>query len=205
MSIAAAWPYCLAFFATPLVINSRRNLPAPLREWVHDLKPPNVLVALYDGKPVTLGRFWQLNSQGFRIIAKEVLDVRNDPKSYTRRHHHGHRRQRLPDQRGGRRASRSVDCRSTKSAARTVAAFPSTTIRRIRVQQVQYGSPAPVFLTGGHERESALARLVDVFSIGVRGQAFRDFLEGGRRQGKSGAKVVGEWRECEQSALGNRD
>ena len=63
-----------------------------------------------------------------------------------------------------------------------------------------YGSPAPVFLTWGHERESALDRLRDVFRIGVRGQAFRDFREGVRRQGKSGAKVVGEWREYEQSA-----
>jgi hypothetical protein len=45
-----------------------------------------------------------------------------------------------------------------------------------------YGSPAPVFLTWGHEQESALARLVDVFRIGVRGQAFRDFLEAGRNR-----------------------
>jgi hypothetical protein len=68
-----------------------------------------------------------------------------------------------------------------------------------------FGSPAPVLLTWAQERESALDRLRDVFRIGVRGQAFRDFREGGRRQGKSGAKVVSEWRECEQSALGNGD
>jgi hypothetical protein len=37
-----------------------------------------------------------------------------------------------------------------------------------------HGSPVPVFLTWGDERESALARLVDVFRIGVQGQAFRE-------------------------------
>jgi hypothetical protein len=35
-----------------------------------------------------------------------------------------------------------------------------------------FGSPAPVFLTWGHERESALARLLDVFRIGAQGPAF---------------------------------
>jgi hypothetical protein len=62
-----------------------------------------------------------------------------------------------------------------------------------------YGSPAPVFLTWGHERESALARLRDVFRIGVQGQAFRNFLEAGRKQGKSEAEIVEEWKGCEQA------
>jgi hypothetical protein len=56
-----------------------------------------------------------------------------------------------------------------------------------------------------HERESALARLRDVFRIGAHGQAFRDFVDAGRKQGKSEAEVVREWRECEQAALGNGD
>jgi hypothetical protein len=60
-----------------------------------------------------------------------------------------------------------------------------------------YGSPAPVFLTWGHERESALERLGDVFRIGVRGQAFRDFLEAGRKLGMSEVEVVGAWQACE--------
>jgi hypothetical protein len=63
------------------------------------------------------------------------------------------------------------------------------------------GSPAPVFLTCGHERESALAWLVDVFRIGVRGQAFRDFLEAGRKQGKSEAEIVEEWKGCKSAVV----
>jgi hypothetical protein len=58
-----------------------------------------------------------------------------------------------------------------------------------------------MFLTWGHERESALARLVDVFRIGVRGQAFRDFLEAGRKQGKSEAEIVEEWKGCERAVV----
>jgi hypothetical protein len=64
-----------------------------------------------------------------------------------------------------------------------------------------FGSPAPVFLTWGRERQSALARLMDVFRIGVRGQAFRDFVEGGRRLGKGDAEIVAEWRACEQAVV----
>jgi hypothetical protein len=63
------------------------------------------------------------------------------------------------------------------------------------------GSPAPVYLTWGHERESALARLRDVFRIGAHGQAFRDFGDAGRKQGKSEAEVVREWRECERAVV----
>jgi hypothetical protein len=64
-----------------------------------------------------------------------------------------------------------------------------------------YGSPAPVFLTWGHGRESALERLVDVFRIGVRGQAFRDFLEAGRKQGKSEPEIVRKWKECRRTVV----
>jgi hypothetical protein len=67
-----------------------------------------------------------------------------------------------------------------------------------------YGSPAPLFLTWGHGRESALARFVDVFRIGVRGQAFRDFLEAGRKQGKSDVEIVEEWKGCGQAVLGQK-
>jgi hypothetical protein len=62
-----------------------------------------------------------------------------------------------------------------------------------------FGSPAPVFLTWGHERESALERLRDVFRIGVQGQAFRDFVEAGRKQGMTEAEIVEEWKGCEQA------
>jgi len=64
------------------------------------------------------------------------------------------------------------------------------------------GSPAPELLTHPQERESALARVRDVFRIGVRGQAFRDFVEAGRKQGKSEAEIVRQWKECEQMVLG---
>jgi hypothetical protein len=64
-----------------------------------------------------------------------------------------------------------------------------------------YVSPGPVFLTWGHERASALARLVNAFRIGVRGQAFRDFLEAGRKQGKSEAEIVEEWKGCERAVV----
>ena len=64
-----------------------------------------------------------------------------------------------------------------------------------------YGSPAPVFLTWGHERESALERLNDVFRIGAQGQAFRDFLEAGRKQGKSEAEIVEKWEGCERAVV----
>jgi len=59
------------------------------------------------------------------------------------------------------------------------------------------GSPAPVYMTLGYERESALARLHDVFKIGKQGQAFQDFVEAGRKQGKREGEIVEEWREGE--------
>jgi hypothetical protein len=68
-----------------------------------------------------------------------------------------------------------------------------------------FGSPAPVFLTWGHERESALARLEDVFRIGVRGQAFRDFAEAGRKQGMTEEEIVRAWQACERAVMGNGD
>jgi hypothetical protein len=58
-----------------------------------------------------------------------------------------------------------------------------------------------VFLTWGHERESASARLRDVFRIGVRGRAFRDFLETGRKQGISAVEIVRKWKECERAVV----
>jgi hypothetical protein len=64
-----------------------------------------------------------------------------------------------------------------------------------------FGSPAPVFLTSGHERESAQARLRDVFRIGVRGQAFRDFLAAGRKQGMTEAETVWAWQACERAVM----
>ena len=43
-----------------------------------------------------------------------------------------------------------------------------------------------------------LARLVDVFRIGGQGQAFRDFLEAGRKLGMSEVEIVGAWQACER-------
>lgn len=67
------------------------------------------------------------------------------------------------------------------------------------------GSPAPVFLTWGHERESALARLRDVFRIGPRGQAFRDFVEVARRSGRTEAEIPREWQGWEKAVSPLRD
>jgi hypothetical protein len=64
-----------------------------------------------------------------------------------------------------------------------------------------YGSPAPVFLTWGYERESALERLRDVFRIGVQGQAFRDFVEAGRKQGIRDVEIVRAWQACERAVV----
>jgi hypothetical protein len=61
------------------------------------------------------------------------------------------------------------------------------------------GSPAPVWLAWGHQRESALGRLQDVFKIGDQGQVFRDFLEASRRLRERDAEIVAEWRACEQA------
>jgi hypothetical protein len=63
------------------------------------------------------------------------------------------------------------------------------------------GPLAAELLTYPHHRESALARLMDVFRIGVRGQAFRDFLEASRRLGKGDAEIVAQWRVCEQAVV----
>jgi len=66
-----------------------------------------------------------------------------------------------------------------------------------------YGSPAPELLTHPHEQESALARLQDVFRIGIRGQAFRDFVEAGRKRGMKEADIVRSWMQCE-AHIGHR-
>jgi hypothetical protein len=63
------------------------------------------------------------------------------------------------------------------------------------------GSPAAELLTCPHHRESALARLMDVFRIGVRGQAFRNFLEASRGLDKGDAEIVDEWRASEQAVV----
>jgi hypothetical protein len=64
-----------------------------------------------------------------------------------------------------------------------------------------FASPAPVLLTHPQEYESALGRLRDVFRVGVRGRTFRDFVDYGRKQGKTEAEIVAEWRDCEQKAM----
>jgi len=62
------------------------------------------------------------------------------------------------------------------------------------------GSPSPTLLTFPNEERSALARLRDVFRVGVRGQMFRDFVELGRKKGRQEADILGEWKACEQAA-----
>jgi len=61
------------------------------------------------------------------------------------------------------------------------------------------GSPAPVWLTLPKEKESALARLRNVFHIGVRGQVFRDFVESGRKKGQGAAVILKQWRAWEEA------
>jgi hypothetical protein len=68
-----------------------------------------------------------------------------------------------------------------------------------------FGSPAPKLMTQPHEQESALARLWDVFRVGVRGQVFRDFVEAGRRWGMTEAEIVEAWQVCEQALAGESD
>ncbi len=59
------------------------------------------------------------------------------------------------------------------------------------------GSPAPLWLTLPNEERSALARLKDVFRIGIQGRAFRDFVEMGRKQGQGEAAILAQWRALE--------
>ena len=61
------------------------------------------------------------------------------------------------------------------------------------------GSPAATLLTFPNEERSALARLLDVFRVGVRGQMFRDFVEFGRKKGRREEDILGEWKVCEQA------
>lgn len=63
------------------------------------------------------------------------------------------------------------------------------------------GSPAATLLTFPNEKRSALARLRDVFRVGVRGQVFRDFVELGRKKGRCEADILGEWKACEQAIV----
>ncbi len=62
------------------------------------------------------------------------------------------------------------------------------------------GSPSPTLLTFPNEERSALARLRDVFRVGVRGQMFRDFVALGRKKGRREADILEEWKACEQAA-----
>ena len=62
-------------------------------------------------------------------------------------------------------------------------------------------SPAAIWLTYPHARESALARLCDVFRIGTQGQIYKDLLDGGAEAGRTPEKVRVEWRACEAAVL----
>lgn len=59
------------------------------------------------------------------------------------------------------------------------------------------GSPSPIWLTLPKEKESALARLADVFRIGVRGRAFQGFVDVGRKQGQGEAEILKQWSALE--------
>ena len=66
------------------------------------------------------------------------------------------------------------------------------------------GSPAPVWLTLPKEEQSTLARLRNVFHIGVQGQAFRDFVEMSRKQGQSEAEILNSGRPGRQQLPGKQ-
>jgi hypothetical protein len=63
------------------------------------------------------------------------------------------------------------------------------------------GSPSATFLCWPHEQDSALARLRDVFKIGVHGQSFRDFVEQNRKVGRHHEELAAEWQAYEQAVL----
>jgi hypothetical protein len=67
------------------------------------------------------------------------------------------------------------------------------------------GSPAPIYLTLPNQVESALARLRDVFKIGVQGQVFKDFAEKVRTLGRNEQEVMGEWRDCQNAAMQSKN
>jgi len=62
-------------------------------------------------------------------------------------------------------------------------------------------SPAPIWLTDPYVRESALARLYDVFRVGKQGQVFKDLLECGLKARRTPEKIHTEWDACERSVL----
>ena len=62
-------------------------------------------------------------------------------------------------------------------------------------------SPAAIWLTDPHVRESALARLYDVFRIGTQGQIYKDLLESGVEAGRTPEKIRAEWDVCEGTVL----
>jgi hypothetical protein len=59
------------------------------------------------------------------------------------------------------------------------------------------GSPVAIWLNFPKEKESALERLKDVFRLGNRGQAFRDFVESARKQGAVEADIRAQWMALE--------
>jgi hypothetical protein len=63
------------------------------------------------------------------------------------------------------------------------------------------GSPAAIWLTVPNSRESALARLYDVFRIGVQGAAYQELLDWRTRSGQTAQSVQDEWEACEHSVL----
>lgn len=62
-------------------------------------------------------------------------------------------------------------------------------------------SPAAIWLTYPHVRESAVDRLYDVFRIGTQGQIFKDLLEYRRKAGWTQEQLYAEWDACEGAVL----
>ena len=62
-------------------------------------------------------------------------------------------------------------------------------------------SPAAIWVTYPHARESALARLYDVFRIGTQGQVYKDLAEGAAKSRRSPETLLCEWQDCKRAVL----
>lgn len=64
-----------------------------------------------------------------------------------------------------------------------------------------FASPAAILLMNAATRESALARLYDVFRVGPAGCAYRELLQIRRSSGQTAGDVQIEWDACQSAVL----
>lgn len=64
-----------------------------------------------------------------------------------------------------------------------------------------FASPAAILLMNAVARESALARLYDVFRVGPAGCAYRELLQIRRSSGQTAGDVQIEWDACQSAVL----